>query len=57
MAEDKDLNNLFDGMNEDQKFWAIVLLMLAFGTEKDMNKLREMKEKVESELKDNGIKD
>lgn len=57
MAEDKDLKNLFDSMDEDQKFWAIILLILAFGTEKDMNKLREMKEKVESELKDNGIKD
>lgn len=56
MSEDKDLKNLFDSMNEDQKFWAFILLMLAFGTEKDMNKLREMKEKVESELKDNGIK-
>ena len=50
MAEDKDLKNLFDGMNEDQKFWAIVLLMLAFGTEKDMNKLREMKEQLDKEL-------
>ena len=57
MAEDKELKNLFDSMNEDQKFWAIILLILAFGNEKDMNKLREMKEKVESELKDNGIKD
>ena len=56
MAEDKDLKNLFDSMDEDQKFWAFILLMLAFGTEKDMNKLREMKEKVESELKGNGIK-
>lgn len=50
MAEDKDLKNLFDSMNEDQKFWAIVLLMLAFGTEKDMNKLREMKERIDKEL-------
>lgn len=50
MAEDKELKNLFDSMDEDQKFWAFILLMLAFGKEKDMNKLREMKERIDKEL-------
>jgi hypothetical protein len=50
MADDKELKNLFESMTEDQKFWAIIILMLSFSTEKDMEKLRKMKENLEKEL-------